>query len=87
MPTRKDTLREIASQIAKLEGKKSQARIGDIREILKLICVLDAKFLIENKETPFSIRGLSPVELIDHRSAYLYAKLIKKELKAKKCKK
>jgi hypothetical protein len=30
------TLRGLASKIAKLEGKKSQARIGDIREILKI---------------------------------------------------
>lgn len=31
------TLQTLASKIAKLEGKKSQARIGDIREILKII--------------------------------------------------
>lgn len=31
------TLNQIASKIAKLEGKKSQARIGDIREILKIL--------------------------------------------------
>lgn len=31
------TLNQIASKIAKLEGKKSQARIGDIREILKIM--------------------------------------------------
>lgn len=31
------TLQNLASKVAKLEGKKSQARIGDIREILKII--------------------------------------------------
>ena len=31
------TLNQIASFIAKHEGKKSQATIGDIREILKII--------------------------------------------------
>ena len=31
------TLNKLASQIAKIEGKKSQSRIGDIREILKII--------------------------------------------------
>lgn len=31
------TLRKLASTIAKMEGKKSQSRIGDIREILKII--------------------------------------------------
>ena len=28
--------KELASKIAKAEGKKSEAKIGDIREILKL---------------------------------------------------
>lgn len=31
------TLNKLASAIAKIEGKKSQSRIGDIREILKII--------------------------------------------------
>jgi hypothetical protein len=31
------TLNKLASKIAKLEGKKSQARIGDIREILGIL--------------------------------------------------
>lgn len=36
------TLNQLASAIAKREGKKSQARIGDIREILKIIVQLEA---------------------------------------------
>jgi len=31
------SIKGLASQIAKREGKKSQARIGDIREILGII--------------------------------------------------
>lgn len=31
------TIKTLATQIAKLEGKKSQARIGDIREILSIL--------------------------------------------------
>lgn len=31
------TLRKIASEICKREGKKSQARIGDVREILGIL--------------------------------------------------
>ena len=31
------TIRKLASEIAKREGKKSQARIGDIREILGIL--------------------------------------------------
>lgn len=33
----KMTIRKLASVIAKREGKKSQARIGDIREILSIL--------------------------------------------------
>lgn len=32
--------RYIAPAVAKIEGKKSQARIGDIREILKILTQL-----------------------------------------------
>jgi hypothetical protein len=35
-------LHKWASKIAKKEGKKSQARIGDIREILKILVDLEA---------------------------------------------
>lgn len=31
------TLQKLASEIAKREGKKSQARIGDIREIVGIL--------------------------------------------------
>lgn len=31
------TINKLASKIAKLEGKKSQAHIGDIREILSIL--------------------------------------------------
>lgn len=31
------TMQDLASKIARIEGKKSQARIGDIREILSIL--------------------------------------------------
>lgn len=37
------TLRKLASEIAKREGKKSEARIGDIREILKVVTEIEAE--------------------------------------------
>lgn len=33
----KTTKKQLASKIAKLEGKKHQASIGDIREIVKIV--------------------------------------------------
>lgn len=41
-------LRKLASLIAKREGKKSQARIGDIREILKILIQLEIEDILEN---------------------------------------
>lgn len=38
------TLNKIASELAKREGKKSQVRIGDIREILKILIEWDSEF-------------------------------------------
>lgn len=35
------TLNKLASAIAKREGKKHQASIGDVREILRILCDLE----------------------------------------------
>lgn len=34
------TVRELASKIAKIEGHKSQSRIGDIREMISILADL-----------------------------------------------
>lgn len=44
------TLQKLASTVAKIEGKKSQARIGDIREMLKILCDLEADFILNGNE-------------------------------------
>ena len=67
------TVKTLASQIAKLEGKKSQARIGEIREIISIL-----SDLIWNEEGDYS-------EVV----ACLYIngeKRANKKLKAKKVK-
>ena len=36
------TIQTLASQLAKMEGKKHQASIGDIRELLRMLAGLEA---------------------------------------------
>lgn len=48
------TIQRLASLIAKAEGKKSKARIGDIREILKILVDIDSDYTFNGdiKNTP-----------------------------------
>lgn len=51
------TTQKLASEIAKIEGKKSKARIGDIREIIKIIQIMlkeEIKNFSETKQAPVS---------------------------------
>jgi hypothetical protein len=41
------TFQQLASEVAKREGKKSKSRIGDIREILHILSQIDADHLME----------------------------------------
>jgi hypothetical protein len=43
------SLNKLASIIAKIEGKKSQARIGDIREILRILVDIEREFSLSDK--------------------------------------
>lgn len=38
-------MRTLASDIAKREGKKTQARIGEVREILSIIVEMEAEWI------------------------------------------
>lgn len=51
----KNELTKLASEIAKIEGGKSQARIGDIRQILKIICTMHAKAIRQHKKRPTAV--------------------------------
>jgi hypothetical protein len=46
------TRNQIASKLAKLEGGKSQARIGDLRQILKLLVQLEAEAQVNGEGGP-----------------------------------
>lgn len=44
-------LKKLCSIIAKVEGKSSQVKIGDIREIMKFLIAYEAAVDIVNKQT------------------------------------
>jgi hypothetical protein len=44
------TLRQLASKIAKAEGKKSQVAIGNIREILKALINIEAELIVNGED-------------------------------------
>ena len=85
---------KLASKIAKLEGRKSQARIGDIREILSLLESLIAAEMVEvalrdGHDIDFntSVSFDEMVERINKKAERAYLKMKKemaRELKAKK---
>lgn len=47
------TYRKLSNFIAKIEGKKSQVKVGDVREIMKILVDLRIKYL--KGEIEFSV--------------------------------
>ena len=56
------TLNQLASALAHAEGKKHQASIGDIREILKILVLMDHAAINGNFLGPAAIIRLAAVE-------------------------
>lgn len=44
------SMRKVASQVCKLEGKKSQVAVGDMHESLNFLCLIIAKEEIDNTD-------------------------------------
>lgn len=61
------TLRKLASDIAAMEGKKSNVKIGDIREIIACICALETAYIINETPAnrPLSIMALDVIKRLD----------------------
>ena len=76
------TLNKLASKIAKREGKKHQASIGDIREILKIIIVIEVEVYMGDDCDDYPTQ--SPFwSLLKSRNAVI-SKNFKKKAKKKK---
>lgn len=56
------TMNQLASAIAKLEGKKHQASIGDIREILKIVVLMDSIAINQYRQGPAEIIRLAAID-------------------------
>jgi len=72
------TLNKLASVIAKREGKRSQARIGDIREILRILFTLDAEDTVNDVDVEDGVRGVIDRE-VNRIAAKLYRAREKKK--------
>lgn len=74
------TIAQLASQLAKREGKKSQARIGDIRELLKLIVQLEIEHFDEDaqQDGPLIVLRERTQELITKRAARKFKAKVRK---------
>lgn len=79
------TTKRLASEIAKREGKKSQAKIGDIREVLRIIENMIMEKNMERGGFHVVLEKDDPLAELYHRACKrTVAKLKAKDAKAKK---
>lgn len=82
------TLQKLASHLAAMEGKKSQVAIGNIRETIKCLCMLEAAHRVKKAiEGPAGIDALGmeayegPFDALQDRTYDLAVKMYAKETK------
>lgn len=82
------TLQKLASHIAALEGKKSQIQIGNIREAIKCLCMLEAAHRVKKAiEGPSGLDALGidayegPFDALQDRVYDVAVKMYAKETK------
>lgn len=64
------TMKQLASAIAKAEGKKHEASIGDVREILSIITTMSAKAMNRSKG-----RNRGPLCVLNEAAMKKYGRL------------
>lgn len=57
------TIQKLANQLAKIEGKKHEASVGDIREILRALCALEAAHRVNNDKRLTNAEPFDALEL------------------------
>ena len=76
------TLNQLASKIARFEGKRHQASIGDIREILKILCGIQASYVVKKWKDSEDVQDISgPIGSIISESNKIEFKLRKRRMK------
>lgn len=71
-------MHRLAARISKFEGKKSEAKIGDIMEILKIYFTLDAEEMVAGDHGPNTVHAICESE-----TGKIVRKLVKKIPKVK----
>lgn len=62
------TTNKLASLICAREGKTHEASVGDVREIIKVICTMEAEAVVkdpESTETPLHALAAATVKIVD----------------------
>lgn len=80
------SFQKIASTVALMERGKSQATIGDIREILKCLVIIEAASRVEKtlkSKTDFTLEGGIVSDLLDRKASVIAQREIRKARKKK----
>ena len=79
-PRKVPTVQKLASEIAKREAGKSSVKIGDVREVLRIMIDIEAEKMVAEKLN--DTWGTIPSDIINEHAAKKYKEITKKALKA-----
>jgi hypothetical protein len=73
------SIQKLASEVAKREGGKSNVKIGDVREILRILCEMECECQINDTLT--GIWNHSPTDIICEAASKKKKDILKEALK------